>query len=370
MRVSTFHLSSFCRAWLAAAFAALTLLGCGGGGDGGGGATVAILDSFGQAVSDGDGGIGAGDSGADGTAGEGKPIVGARVQVTDSTGKTVSATTDAQGYYRVKVTSFSPPFVAKVTKSDGKVLHSLSVTALKVNGFITLNLSGLTDKVASDVAVKAGKKGAADLTPQIVAADPAAVSQAVSNLASQLASVITAAGLNPSTFDPIGAPFRPNLTGYDFVLENVKVVVAPDGSTQVTPTLAGASPVDKYVGTWSHCVTEVTGSFRDTFTIVKTGTFTASSTGTDTIYASSTNCSGTATSSKATSGFTVTWRDTKTLGTDTVDKIDGIEQGVPVKQVVVIKNGQLYTGRSVRDGGSVDSEGYPTSLDSNPYSRQ
>ena len=86
------------------------------------------------------------------------------MQVTDSTGKTVSATTDAQGYYRVKVTTFSPPFVAKVIKSDGKVLHSLSVRALKVNGFITLNLSGLTDKVASDVAVKAGKKGAADLT--------------------------------------------------------------------------------------------------------------------------------------------------------------------------------------------------------------
>ena len=81
MRVSTLHRSSSFRAWLAAAFAALMLLGCGGGGGGGdGGATVAILDSFGQVVSDGDGGIGAGDSGADGTAGEGKPIVGARVQ--------------------------------------------------------------------------------------------------------------------------------------------------------------------------------------------------------------------------------------------------------------------------------------------------
>ena len=373
MRNSTLHLSSICRAWLVAAFAALMLLGCGGGGSAGGvdgGATVAILDSFGQAVDAGTGGIGNGDSGADGTAGEGKPIVGARVEVTDSAGKSVSSTTDAQGYYRVKVTSFSPPFVARVIKSDGKLLHSLSVTALKVNGFITLNLSGLTDKVASDVAVKAGKKGAADLTPQIVAADPSAVSQAVSNLASQLSSVIVAAGLNPSTFDPIGAPFRPNQKGYDFVLENVKVVVAPDGSTQVTPTLPEASPVDKYVGTWSHCFTEGTGSARDTFTIVKTGTFTGSSTGTDTRYASSATCSGAATSSKATSGNTITWRGTKTLGADTVDKIELVEQGVLGKTVVVIKNGLLFTGRDVRDGGSLDSEGYPTSLDPNSYSRQ
>lgn len=369
MRVATFHLSSVLRAWLAAAFAALMLLGCGGGGSGdgggGGGVPVVILDSFGQAVSSGDG-IGAGDSGADGTAGEGKPIVGGRVQVTDSLGKTVSATTDAQGYYRVKVTGFNPPFVAKVTKSDGNALHSLSVTALKVNGFITLNLSGLTDKVASDVAVKAGKKGAADLTPQIIAANPSAISQAVSALASQLSYVITAAGLNPSTFEPIGAPFRPNLTGYDFVLENVRVAVAADGSTQVTPTLVEASPVDKYVGTWSQCFIEAGRSARDTFTLVKTGATTASTTGTDTLYAT-TNCSGTATSSKATTGSTITFRGTKTLGTDTVDKIEDSKLG---KTVVVIKNGQLHTGQRFGDGGSVDSEGYPTSLGSNPYSRQ
>ena len=68
--------------------------------------------------------------------------------------------------------------------------------------------------MASDVAVKAGKRGAADLTPQIVAADPAAVSQTVSNL------------------------------------ETVKAVVASYGSTQVAPTLPAASPGDKYFGTW------------------------------------------------------------------------------------------------------------------------
>lgn len=370
MTSSTFHPSSFGRAWLVAAFAALTVLGCGGGGGGGDtGATVAILDSFGQAVGA-DAGIGTGDSGADGTAGDGKPAVGARVQVTDSTGKTVSATTDAQGYYRVKVTSFSPPFVATATKSDGKVLHSLSVAALKVNGFITLNLSGLTDKVASDVAVKAGKKGSADLTPQIVAANSSAVAQAISDLAGRLSSVIVAAGLNISTFDPIGTPFRPNLTGYDFILENVKVALAPDGSTQVTQTLAGASPVDKYTGTWGGCFgfSSSAESEKEIVTITKTGNTTASVASSTTHHAS-TNCTGTVTRSKN-STLAVTFRGTKILGSDTVDKVEVVDNGVLEKTVLLIKDGQFYTGRDAVDGGSFDSEGYPTSLNPIPFTSQ
>ena len=370
MKIATFYPSSLGRAWLVTAFAALTLLGCGGGGGGGdGAATVAILDSFGQAVGA-DAGVGAGDSGADGTAGDGKAAVGAKVLLTDSTGKTVSATTDAQGYYRVKVTSFSPPFVATATKSDGNVLHSLSVTALKVNGFITLNLSGLTDKVASDIAVNAGKKGAADLTPQIIAANSSAVAQAVSNLAGQLSSVIVAAGLNVATFDPIGAPFRPNLTGYDFVLENVKVVVATDGSTQVTQTFPGASPADKYVGTWSACFagSGSTSSELETLTITKTSNSTLSGANSTTRYAS-TNCSGPATSSKS-GTVTAAFRGTKILGADTVDKIEITDADGVRLSVILVKNGRFYTGREARDGGAVDSEGYPTSLDANSFTTQ
>ena len=252
---SRFPISFSWKTWLAAAGAALALIGCGGGGDGGGGATtpgsVVILDSFGQVVAaGGSDGVGGGDSGADGTAGEGAAIVGGRVQVTDTNGKTVAAITDAQGYYRVKVTGFAPPFVVTVTKVDGKVLRSLSVAPLKVNGFVTVNISGLTDKVASDVAIAGGKKGAADLTPQIVAANTSAITVSINNLRTQLSSVITAAGLAVATFDPIGVPFRPDHKGYDFVLENVKVVIAADGSTQVTVTPTVASYAGRYTGTY------------------------------------------------------------------------------------------------------------------------
>ena len=252
------------RAWLLAAAASFALLGCGGGDDGGtptptpnpggGGGTVQILDSFGQVVAAGGAdGVGVGDSGADGTAGEGAPIVGGTVSVTDVNGKTVSATTDAQGYYRVKVTGFVAPFVAKVTKADGKVLRSLNLKAPVTNAFITLNLTGLTDKVASDVAKAAGKAGAADLTPQIVAANPAAVTTAVNNLASLIQPVISAAGI--TSFDPLSAPFRPDHKGYDFVLDNVKVTVDANGATviSISPTFTGGGSTG-LSGTWGIVV--------------------------------------------------------------------------------------------------------------------
>ncbi|GAC1599816.1 MAG: hypothetical protein NVS3B2_01420 [Ramlibacter sp.] len=251
------------RVWLAAGLAAMALVACGGGGGGGysdpgpaAGTTPApairIVDSFGVELQAGDGGgVGAGDAGSDGTAGEGKPIVGGVVVITDLNGKSVSAVTDAQGYYRAKVTGFQPPFVAKVTKTDGKTLYSLNVKALKVNGFITVNITGLTDKIASDVARAGGKLGAGALTPQIVSANPGALTESLNQLRSTIAPVISAAGFtDPNSFDPLSTPFRPNGTGYDKVLDNVVVTVGADGQTQlvVSPTFSAPGSL---TGTWT-----------------------------------------------------------------------------------------------------------------------
>jgi hypothetical protein len=246
------------KVWLAALAATVALLGCGGGGGDGyvaaPGATTSvtptILDSFGQIVAAGGGdGVGVGDSGADGTAGDGAAIVGGAVVLTDTNGKTVSGVTDVQGYYRVKVTGFAPPFVAKVTKADGKVYRSINVKTLKVNGFVTLNITGLTDKVASDVARAGGKSGSADLTPQIVAAYPDAINQSINGLRLALAPVISAGGIDVNGFDPLAVPFRPNHTGYDFVLDNTKVTIAADGSTQVT-----VAPTFGLSGNWQQTI--------------------------------------------------------------------------------------------------------------------
>ncbi|MEO5671213.1 MAG: hypothetical protein ABIR26_11025 [Ramlibacter sp.] len=242
--------------------AAIFLASCGGGGSGDavtggsagpggpGGTTnpttpttpepvpTPILDSFGQVVQ----GMQPGDSGVDGTAAAGSALAGAPVTVGDAAGKSVSGVTDAQGYYRLRVTGFTPPLVARVTRPDGKLLFSLSNQPLKSNGFIALNITALTDKVASDVARSGGALRASELTPKIVAEHGGAIVESVDKLRTELAPVIAAAGISANNFDPLAAPFRPDHTGYDFILDNVSLAYAGDGATQVAIAAAFMLP--------------------------------------------------------------------------------------------------------------------------------
>ena len=248
-------MSRFARALLPVLFSlsAVLLASCGSGGGGGGdtpvtpvcapivdsaGNSLACEDAFwGNGVPGGGGGGSDGDAaGADGTAGDGKAITGATVTLTDATGQVRTAVTDAQGYYRINITRLTPPFVLKLVTADGEERHhAFSVQAVKKRGFITINITGLTDKMASDLARLAGQTGAKDLTPAIVAAQAAAIPGVRTNLVNAIRSQITAAGLNPDTFDPITLFFRPNLQGHDLVLETVAVYIDNSGATQVLP---------------------------------------------------------------------------------------------------------------------------------------
>jgi hypothetical protein len=193
-------------------------------------ATIRVQDSFG-----GDGGAADGGANGDGSAGDGLPIVGGLVRVVDTTGKQVTATTDSVGYYRVKLTGMVPPLVVSVTRTDGVVRRSVSTQALRTNAYIFMAVTGLTDKIASDVARAAGFPGAASLTPAMVAAQPQAVTAAVNALRNDatISAALLAAGLTPSTFDPLYTPFRPNGTGYDKVLDNLVITTDSTGATIV-----------------------------------------------------------------------------------------------------------------------------------------
>ena len=222
--------------------ACLAVAACGGGGGGaalpGGNTTpTAILDSFGQSVNSSDtSGVGAGDAGADGTAGEGSPLPGATITITDASGKTANAVADANGYYRAKITGFTAPMVAKAELGAKKVFYSASVDSPKTNGFVTINVTGLTDKVVSDVALAAGRTSSAAITPAIVAANNPALVKAKSDLRTALSAQLTANGLNASTFDPVTLPFRADHTGYDAVLDTTLVSRNGTGTTQITPS--------------------------------------------------------------------------------------------------------------------------------------
>ncbi len=197
------------------------------------------IDSFGESVGGSDSsGLGGGDSGADGTGGEGRPFANATITLTDVNGKSASATTDAKGYYRAKITGFTPPIIASAreNRANGKTYYSLTTASPRANGFITINITGFTDFVASTIAIAAGKAGAADLTATIVSQNPGEVAKAIAKLRQAISAELTAKGLNPDTFEPLTMPFRADGSGkgYDGVLDTTLVTKSSSGATQIT----------------------------------------------------------------------------------------------------------------------------------------
>ena len=139
-----------------------------------------------------------------------------------------------------------------------------------------------------------------------------------------------------------------------------------------TGTTATAAVVDKYQGTWVGCFATNPGSGKEVITIAKTSDTTVSFSYVDTAYAS-TDCSGTGTAAGNGSG-TVVLNGTKTIGADTVDKGTVTEGNKPSeKQVFLVKGTApvtLTTGRTAADGGAVDADGYPTTMNTNSLTKQ
>lgn len=125
-----------------------------------------------------------------------------------------------------------------------------------------------------------------------------------------------------------------------------------------------ADAIDKYVGTWSNCFADSGVSARLTATFTKTSATVGNYTLTAVGYPS-TNCTGTSPAgASSTDTGTAALQGTKAIGAETVDRIlfTSPTQGQD-KQVAVIRNQQLVLGLSADDGGAVDAEGYPNTLD-------
>ncbi len=222
---------------------ALVAASCGGGGGGTTSTTPAVVattDSFGNdiggdalggfGIDGGSGGsFGGGDSGADGTGGEGPPLVNAAVLITDSTGKTATAITNADGYYRAKITGMVAPLVVRLVAQNGKVYVSMRADPIKT-GFNTINATSFTDKIASNLATANSKLAATELTPAMVTA--ALLTSEQAKLKSALSPALSAAGIG-ATHDFIATPFKADGTKIDQVLELVRHEISSDGSTKL-----------------------------------------------------------------------------------------------------------------------------------------
>lgn len=144
----------------------------------------------------------------------------------------------------------------------------------------------------------------------------------------------------------------------------------PASTTTPAADTVAANDASRYVGTWVRCVsTGPATSEMERVVIAASGTNTFSFTETNAAY-SRAGCAGVAGSVRTDTG-TVALNGTKIIGTITADKGLMISGTLPPeKQLFVATSSSLGTGRPVREGGTVDSEGYPDTLDDAVFTRQ
>ena len=126
--------------------------------------------------------------------------------------------------------------------------------------------------------------------------------------------------------------------------------------------------VDKYIGTWVACAPADGGFERDTLALNKSGASTMVFSETRFNFPSP-DCTGNGTQVGDTATGSFLFVGTKTIGGQTVDKIDitTTGSGTRTRQVIVIaSDAKLHFGLT----SSVDANGYPDSLDSVGWVRQ
>jgi hypothetical protein len=163
-----------------------------------------------------------------GTVATGLPATNVPVSILDASGASRSAVTDATGAFTADVTGLQAPFAASATLADGSRL--VSVLPALAGGTGRINVTPLTNAIAARLA---GGDPAALLAAGALAASATQgkVDAAVSELRGALSAQLTAAGLDPATFDPITTAFAADGTGADRLLDRVGVTVDSGGVT-------------------------------------------------------------------------------------------------------------------------------------------
>jgi hypothetical protein len=164
---------------------------------------------------------------------------------------------------------------------------------------------------------------------------------------------------------PVGEPgSNPDAEGYPGALD-------PNAYTKVTtPTTPTAASLDRYVGTWRACWPAGANSETEVLTITRTSDTTGNFTTTLTTHAGA-GCTGAAVGAESGAG-SLTWKGTKTVGSETVDKLEIVMGTQSEKQIAVLRaDGKFYSGIAVGEPGSnPDAEGYPGAFETIGYTRQ
>lgn len=184
-------------------------------------------------------GTGAGDAAADGTVADGGPRANTLLEFKDQRSRIVRATTDANGYFRISLRGLTPPLTASVL-TPWPLWQSMLVTPLvrapANRQFYTLNLTGLTHVLATEVAKNAGLSTVASLAPAQVAAQAGTLPGLIAAMNATIGQPLALSGLG-LPFDPLTTPFRADgKSGYDRVLRSTSVTHTTDGGATVGAT--------------------------------------------------------------------------------------------------------------------------------------
>ena len=147
---------------------------------------------------------------------------------------------------------------------------------------------------------------------------------------------------------------------------------ATDTPAPATPTPQAATAA-KYVGSWSGCFDRSTTTSRRESVVITQVTAESVSFNYSEVSFAQASCGGSAGTTVSDSG-TIAFSGTKVIGTETVDKGSVTSVGSPVqKQVFLVRQGTpatLVFGKNADDGGVLDAEGYPTTLETNGLAKQ
>jgi hypothetical protein len=215
-----------------AATLAAALGACGGGSDSGSGSTGSTGGTTGTSA--------AAPTTMSGTVAVGNALVGANVLVVDSTGKSATTTSVANGSYSVSLSGLTAPFLIVATDPSGNNAPLYSVVAAIPSGSsapLVANVTPLTTAVTAQLTPDGNPLDLTTLATLSSLVTPTNVSGAVAKLDTALLGILTQTGglsaAAAGSFDPIGGAFTPNQSGADAVIDSVTVTPSAAGGLQL-----------------------------------------------------------------------------------------------------------------------------------------
>ena len=178
-----------------------------------------------------------------GVAATGAAMANASITVYDATGKSLTASADANGNFSLSdVSGLKAPLLVVAQNNT----YTLTALVAKISGDkVTGNVNQLTDQIAANVS-GAGTQALIDLfkagnTSTITAA---LITEKTTALRADIAAVLTAAGLDASSFNPVSTLMQVG-DAYDKVLDQVAFSYGSDGKIAVkTPAPCTVSTAD------------------------------------------------------------------------------------------------------------------------------